>query len=234
MVTLRSMPPSGSAPSSDPRARAAQTKRVRTRGLLLDAAETTFSSKGWARSRIEDVAATAGVSAATAYNHFPSKHSLIGHVYAPLIKPLLRQAELDVEAGRPVVEALDDQVRALVRTSARYRVLTATFFAAVQDYTIRVEGPADPADEVDPRVLVPVPESIRVLVEHGQKTRQLRAFPPADEISTILVNLLLLRAMNRPDEEPDSTAEVLLTMLFGALRPDLLTEGGDRPFARPR
>ncbi|HEY4418069.1 MAG TPA: TetR family transcriptional regulator, partial [Pseudonocardia sp.] len=58
----------------DPRARAAQTKRDRTRRALLDAADTAFASHGWANARMEDIAAAAGVSAATAYNHFPTKH----------------------------------------------------------------------------------------------------------------------------------------------------------------
>lgn len=218
----------------DPRARAAQTKRVRTRRALLDAADAAFGSRGWARTRIEDVAAAAGVSAATAYNHFPSKHSLIGHVFAPLVTPLLVQAEKDVSAGRDVVEALDDQVRALARLAFRHRGLTVAHFCAVQDYTIRVEGPAEPGSDVDPRVLVPLPDAIRVLVEHGQLTGQLRGYPPADEISRIVVDLLLIRAVNQPAEPPDLRSELLLTVMFGALRPELLAGTGAtaRPFAR--
>ena len=220
--------------AADPRARAAQTKRDRTRRALLDAADATFGSRGWARTRIEDIAAAAGVSAATAYNHFPSKHAIIGHVYAPLVRPLYVQAERDVAAGRPSVAALEDQVRALARTAARHRELSASFFAAVQDYTIRVEGPADPTDEIDPRLLAPVPDSIRLLVEHGQSTGELRAFPPAADISAMIVNTLLTRTMSRPDESADARAELLLTVLFGALRPELLLNGppDDRPFRR--
>lgn len=220
--------------AADPRVRAAQTKRDRTRRALLDAADATFGSRGWARTRIEDIAAAAGVSAATAYNHFPSKHSLIGHVYAPLVRPLSVQAERDVVAGRPVVAALEDQVRALTRTMSRHRELTASFFAAVQDYTIRVEGPADPTDEIDPRLLAPVPEPIRILVEHGQRTGELRAYPPAEDVSTMVVNVILTRAMTRPGEPGDARAELLLTMLFGTLRPELLLNGAvdDRPFRR--
>lgn len=42
----------------------------------------------------------AGVSPATAYNHFPSEHALVGHVYSPLVQPLLVQAQRDTAAGR--------------------------------------------------------------------------------------------------------------------------------------
>jgi AcrR family transcriptional regulator len=223
-------------PLDDPRARAAQTKRNRTRRALLDAADSTFGSRGWAQTRVEDIAAAAGVSAATAYNHFPTKHALLGHVYGPLVRPLIVQAERDIAAERSMVDALTDQVRALARTSFRYRKLTAAFWSAVQEYTIRVAGPPDPEDDVDPRTLAPMPESVKMLVEHGQKTGELRAFPPATEISGMIINLLLLRSINRPNEPADVTAELLLTVLFGALRPDLLTDPtrGERPFsARP-
>lgn len=228
------MSPHDAPRPADPRARAAQTKRDRTRRALLDAAETMFGSRGWARTRIEDIAATAGVSAATAYNHFPSKHSLIGHVYGPLLKPLLVQAVRDVDLDRPVVAALEDQVRALARTTSRHRELTAAFFCAVQDYTIRVGGPPDPADDVDPRTLVPMPAAVGMLVSHGQQTGQLRRFPDAAEISSLIINMLLLRAVNHPDESSDVRAELSLTVLFGTLRPELLLDGGDddRPFGR--
>lgn len=228
------MAASDPARPDDPRARAAQTKRDRTRRALLDAADATFGARGWANTRMEDIAAAAGVSAATAYNHFPSKHVLVGCVYAPLVRPLLTQAGKDLAAGRPVVEALSDQVTALSRISHRYRRLTAAFWSAVEEYTIRVAAAPDPADEIDPRTLAPVPESIRLLIEHGQRSGDLRPFPAASEVSGMIVNLLLMRSINRPNEPAEVTAELLLTVMFGMLRPELLVAAGEdaRPFAR--
>jgi len=88
--------------ASESRARAARTKRDRTRAALLSAADPAFAARGWARTRVEDIASAAGVSNATAYNHFPSKHALIGHVYAPLVQTLRTQAYRDLATGRPV------------------------------------------------------------------------------------------------------------------------------------
>jgi len=226
------MPPTEPSRALDPRVRAAQTKRDRTRRALLDAAEAAFSARGWGNTRMEDVAAAAGVSAATAYNHFPSKHALVGHVYGPLVHPLVVQAARDLATDRPVVEALCDQVKALARISHRYRRLTAAFWSAVQEYTIRTAGPPDPADQLDPRTLAPLPESIRMLVEHGQRTGELRTFPSAVEVSGLIINLLLMRSINRPEEQPEVTTELLQTVMFGMLRPDLLTDAGTdgRPF----
>ncbi|WP_161631732.1 TetR/AcrR family transcriptional regulator [Pseudonocardia asaccharolytica] len=218
----------------DAHTRAARTKRDRTRRALLDSAAAAFSARGWLQTRVEDVAAAAGVSTATAYNHFPTKHALIGHVYAPLVGPVLAQAAIDLDQGRPVVDALIDHIGALTRVCWRYRALTAAFCAAAQDYTIRVGGPPRPDDEQDPRILVPLTSAIHGLVTYGQLAGALHAYPPATEISGFIINLLLIRSINRPHEPHEQAAELLLTMLFGALRPELLVAGGaaGRPFRR--
>jgi AcrR family transcriptional regulator len=217
--------------ASESRARAAQTKRDRTRAALLGAADPAFAARGWARTRVEDIASAAGVSSATAYNHFPTKHVLIGHVYAPLLRSLRTQAYRDIAAGRPIVPALTDHVRALVRISWRHRGLTAALAAGIADYSIKVGRPADPNDENDPRVLAPVGEVVVELIRRGQQTGELRPWPPAEEIGTMLVDLLLIRAVGRPYDPPEITAELLLTLLFGALRPDMVA--GAAPDARP-
>lgn len=213
----------------DPRSRAARTKRDRTRRALLDAADTAFGSRGWARTRMEDVAQAANVSAATAYNHFPTKHALLAQVYWPIISPLAVAARADVDAGRPAVEALEEQVRALCRVSARNRELTAAFWCASVDYAIKVGGELDPGDQDDPRVLAPLPEALRLLIEYGQQSGQLRPYPPAYEVAVLVINTLLLRSVNRASEPADTTAELLLTVMFGLLCPDLVA-GHDRPF----
>ena len=206
----------------DPRARAAHTKRIRTRAALIAAADSAFSRHSWAAARMEDIAEAAGVSPATAYNHFPTKHALLGAVYEPYIRGLIRQAEQDIAAGRPVVEALVDQVNALARLSWYHRGLTASFTAAVLDYTIRVGKGPDPDDQADPRILAPINVALLLLIQHGQATGELRSHPSATEISGMVINLLLVRSINRKEEPPADTADLLLTMLFGALRPELV------------
>ncbi len=213
----------------DPRARAARTKRDRTRRALLDAADSAFGSRGWARTRVEDIAQSAGVSAATAYNHFPTKHALLAQVYAPIINPLLAAAKQDIAAHRPVVEALSDQVRALCRLCARNRTLTAAYFAAASEYMIKAGALPDPDDDADPRALVPMTEPLELLIAYGQGEGELRSYPAAGDLGGLLVATVLIRNVNRPNENPETTAEVLLTVMFGALRPDVLV-GVERPF----
>ena len=207
---------------ADPRVRSAQTKRDRTRSSLIAAADAAFSSRTWAATRVEDVAEAAGVSAATAYNHFPSKHALVAAVFEPHVRTLVQQAEADLAAGRCVVDALTDQVHAMARLSWYNRGLTAAFTAAVFDYTIRVGSAPDPADLGDPRNIAPINCPLILLVRHGQATGELRSYPSATEISAVIVNLMLVRSINRKGEPPETTAALLLTILWGALRPDLV------------
>ncbi len=231
LVTMQTSDPTRER-ASESRARAARTKRDRTRAALLGAADPAFAARGWARTRVEDIASAAGVSNATAYNHFPSKHALIGHVYAPLVQTLRTQAYRDIATGRPVVPALIDHLRALVRIAWRNRGLTAALSAGIADYAVKVGRPADPHDENDPRVVAPVADVAIELISRGQQSGELRSWPPADEVGTMIINLLLLRAVGRPHDPPELTAELMLTLLFGALRPELLSDAGpdSRPF----
>lgn len=191
-----------------------------------------FGSQGWLDARMEDIAASAGVSAATAYNHFPSKQALVGQVFAPLLTARLTSAEHDVATGRPVIDALNEQVRALTEIGFANRRLAAAFWAAAQEYSIRLAGPANPDDQLDPMVQAPIVEALRVLVEHGQRTGQLRPYPPADQMSRLIVQLMLLSCVDVDQNSPDGTAELLLTVMLGTLRPELLVDAGPdgRPF----
>jgi AcrR family transcriptional regulator len=218
--------------ASESRARAAQTKRDRTRAALLGAAEPAFADRGWSRTRIEDIAAAAGVSSATAYNHFPSKHALIGHVYAPLLRDLRTQADRDLASDRPIVPALTEQLRSLVQVGWRHRSLTAALCAGMAEYAFKVGRPADPGDENDPRVLAPMADVLVDLISRGQCTGELRSWLPAEEVGRMLVDLLFAGAVGRPYDPPDLTAELMLTLLFGALRPELLVDDSldGRPF----
>lgn len=202
----------------DPRARAALTKRLRTQAALIDSADSMFSARGWAATRMEDIAASAGVSAATAYNHFPSKHVLVATVFRPHIEVLERQARNDIARDTPVLEALGEQIDAMARMSRNHRGLTAAFTAAALEYTIRVGAVPDPSDEADPRVIANMPAALVMLVEHGQRDGVLRPDPSAEEIAGTVVNVLLVRCLNRKDEPAQATAALLRKVLFRTMQ----------------
>ena len=171
-------------PTEDPRARAARTKRDRTRRALLDAADSAFGSRGWARTRVEDIAQSAGVSAATAYNHFPTKHALLAQVYAPIISPLLAAGPpghrggpagrgSTVRPGQSAVQAVRPQPHA-DGSLLRRRL-------GVHDQGRRRCPTRD--DDADPRTLVPMTEALELLIAHGQRIGELRSYPSAGDMS---------------------------------------------------
>ncbi len=51
--------------------------RDATRAAILDAAEEAFAAKGLEGARVDDIAAVAGVSVGTLYNHFGDRHQLL-------------------------------------------------------------------------------------------------------------------------------------------------------------
>src|SRR5215831_7523513 len=118
-------------PVTDARQRAAETKRARSRRSLLEAASDLFKDRGWQGTRIEDVAQLAGVSVATAYNHFKSKQALMGHVYAPLAEGLLEAADRDIEAGCQPATAIRRHIYDLATLTRGHRDLTVALAAAM-------------------------------------------------------------------------------------------------------
>ncbi len=87
------------------------------RGELLEAALQEFSSRGYYLTQMEHVAATAGVSKALVYQHFPSKEELFAAVTAQVVEGFMgRLPEVLGKAGdalgawRGVVRLLCDLV----------------------------------------------------------------------------------------------------------------------------
>ena len=69
------IPPSNTPEDDEPRQRRSRRKEARP-GELLDAALALFVEKGFAATRVEEVAARAGVSKGTLFIYFPSKEEL--------------------------------------------------------------------------------------------------------------------------------------------------------------
>jgi AcrR family transcriptional regulator len=165
------------------------------------------------------------VSPATAYNHFPAKHALIAAVYAPLIAPLVatehaRAANGDDATAPDSATLLVEQIRALARVCVRNRGLTSAYWAAAQDYAVRVEAPPDPDDEQDPRTIAPVADVLHDLVERAQAAGELRPDPPAATVCPILVDVLLARIALHPTETVEALTRLVAGLALGVLAPD--------------
>ena len=96
-----SVPDDEAAGGSTPVRRGKNTRGLRTRQELLDAAVTRFSEHGYSRTRIADIVFAAGVSQGNFYRHFASKD------------------EIFLEALRPSLDELTRSTHRTTRTAAR-------------------------------------------------------------------------------------------------------------------
>ncbi len=196
------------------RRRTAETKRARSHESLIAAATELFADRGWYGTRVEDVAARAGVSVATTYNHFPNKYHLLSAAYAPLLDPVLDGVTDDLATTMPVDEVLERGVRALCRTARRYRAMTVAVLSALPEIYAREGEPSAPND---PRFQVDMERPIRDAVNAGRARGELPDGLGAQELALALTGVLCLRILTRAEESPEATADLLLRMLRGGL-----------------
>lgn len=90
-------------------------------GEILAAALEVFAARGFAATRLEDVAARAGVSKGTLYLYFDSKEALLRAVVQAHILPNLAEAERVVHGFKGATPAL---IRALVENLGSLIVTT--------------------------------------------------------------------------------------------------------------
>lgn len=69
---------------------AAGGKSERTQAALVRAAVQVFCARGLAAATVQEIAQVAGMTAATVYNHFPSKEALVERVAVALAQSLCR------------------------------------------------------------------------------------------------------------------------------------------------
>ena len=75
-------------------------------GEILEAALDCFAERGFAATRLEDVAARAGVTKGTAYLYFKNKEELFKAVVSRYLVPAIEQFEAAARAPGPVSEQL--------------------------------------------------------------------------------------------------------------------------------
>lgn len=80
------------------------------RAEILAAAFSLFSERGFAATRIEDVAARAGIAKGTVYLHFPDKEALFTSLASGMASPILASMEAmaanDAIPGRMMIAGL--------------------------------------------------------------------------------------------------------------------------------
>ena len=88
----------------------------RKRAAILDAAAAQFRSAGFDASSMDKIAADAGVSKRTVYNHFPSKDDLFGEVLVQMFQRSADELDLPYRSDLGLREQLSQLVGIKVRT----------------------------------------------------------------------------------------------------------------------
>ena len=154
---------------------------------ILDAAFAVFTERGFAATRIEDMAARAGIAKGTVYLHFADKEALFTGLVAGLASPVLAEigalAVRDGLTGRQAVTLLYDTfVRLVLGTDRRHLIRL-----------IISEGPAFPAiAEIYHRDVISIGlKALQQLLSRAAERGELRA-PAVAEVPQIIASPLIL------------------------------------------
>lgn len=84
-----------------------------TPARILDTAESLFAAQGYAATSVRDIAAAAGLTAASLYNHFPSKEAIYRAVLARGLAPLAEMLA-GLSAREPGPDATQEMIAAVM------------------------------------------------------------------------------------------------------------------------
>lgn len=154
---------------------------------ILDAAFAVFTERGFAATRIEDIAARAGIAKGTVYLHFADKEALFTGLVAGLASPVLAEigalAIRDGLTGRQAVTLLYDTFERLVLSTDRRHLIRL----------IISEGPTFPAiAEIYHRDVVSIGlKALQQVLSRAAERGELRA-PAVAEVPQIIASPLIL------------------------------------------
>jgi TetR/AcrR family transcriptional regulator, mexCD-oprJ operon repressor len=167
---------------------------------ILEAAAGVIAARGESAS-MSDVAAAAGVARATLYRYFPNRQALLDE----LASLAVADAEGRLAAARleevPTHEGVMRVVRALVEVGDAFIVLARE----------RVQPDAEQFERS-------VGDSLRRLVERGQRNGDLRDDVPATWLSDALVSLVVSVLRSRPATGREDTIARITTLFLDGAR----------------
>ena len=208
------------------------TKAARTRQRILDAAAHVLSRRGYAGTRLTDVAQVADIQAPAIYYYFPSREDLIEEVMWSGIAHMTEHVQAQLDA-LPADATPMDRIEAAVESHLRYQL-------EISDYTtaaIRNAGQ--------------IPEQIRLRYsaeanKYGDVWRKLirdagNAGELRPELEPRAARMLVLGALNWAAEwwnpRRGSLEQLIITaksMVRGGLSAEPAPDGAPGTRARPR
>jgi TetR/AcrR family transcriptional regulator len=185
-----------------------------TRELILQAAETEFANRGFARARLEDIAEPVGITRAAIIYHFGDKQALYAAVLEATFKALAERIRAALEANAPHAERVERLIGAWVDYAAERPTLARLFIREVAD------SPRELAPEI--RDLVdPMFSLVTDGIQKGQREGAFRKIDPVLVVS-ILAGATVWFVTNAPLLGGEETRRLPKEEVFSAFRQELI------------
>jgi AcrR family transcriptional regulator len=148
--------------------------REATCDAIAAAAEELFAERGVQGAHVGDIAARAGVSVGTLYNHFEDREAILAALLARRRAELVEALDAVLDAGADL--PFRDQLRNLVRAVFDHFEAHRRFFSILLEGEHLRERGAFPASTTKPRETIQeVYRRIEVLMKRGVRQKALRA-----------------------------------------------------------
>jgi TetR/AcrR family transcriptional regulator len=185
-----------------------------TRELILQAAETEFANRGFARARLEDIAEPVGITRAAIIYHFGDKQALYAAVLEATFKALAERIRAALEADAPHAERVERLIGAWVDYAAERPTLARLFMREVAD------SPRELTPEL--RQLVdPMFSVVTEGIEKGQQEGAFRSVDPALVVS-VLAGATVWFVTNAPLLGGEETRRHPREEVFSTFRKELI------------
>jgi AcrR family transcriptional regulator len=189
---------------------------------ILDAALEEFTRNGYAGTRLDDVAARAGITKGTIYVYFPSKEQLFHAVIRKFQRPLLDDVHQFIDISkRSAIEFLRTFLRFIYQSMQADREGREVFRLMIAE----AERFPGLAEDYHREVIAPLLEKLREVIEMGMARGEIRRsaaleFPEIVIAPAALMHLWLLVFSNRVPIDADRYLEAHLDlMLYGLAQP---------------
>ncbi|KWR90180.1 TetR/AcrR family transcriptional regulator [Cupriavidus sp. IDO] len=209
-----------SAPQKDADSRRWSRRKAARPQELVAAALELFVERGYAATRLEDVAAAAGVSKGTVYLYFANKEELFKTVVRENLVPALAR-------GTDLVDNFEGSTPELLRELLRgwWGLIGATPVAGLTKLIMAESGNfPDIARFYHEEVMVPGDELFARVLARGVARGELRDMPPNPTTTLICAPLVFLMLWQRAfgatatkEIDPDAFLDNLLEMLLFGL-----------------
>ncbi|WP_018151548.1 TetR/AcrR family transcriptional regulator [Leeia oryzae] len=189
---------------------------------LMEAALALFSEKGFAATRMEDIAQKAGVTKGTTYRYFASKEDLFCEIIKTDIEPRLQEL-LSLSESAPNMPVLG----LLAQIAHHWRItVLETRSSAIMKLMIAEGGNfPDVANYYETKVLIPITQYLESLIRTGIARGEIREVDPQDA-THLLMSPMVYAVVKKhcfSDVFQIDYKQYINTML------DIMTEGLKKP-----